>query len=98
MKARKQPKSGKYPPHKPNAAVLRDALVSPSKELLEKGPMIRTQIYLSRTEHDFVQAEAARLGQPMAAVIRNLIDEKMEIPDAVWTNNPMLQPVPEDPD
>jgi hypothetical protein len=97
MKARKQPKSGKYPPHKQNPAMLQDALALPSKELLEKGPMIRTQIYLSRTEHDFVQAEASRLGQPMAAVIRNFIDEKMEIPDDVWTNNPMLDQ-PADPE
>ena len=26
----------------------------------------------------------------MAAVIRNFIDEKMEIPEDAWTNNPML--------
>jgi hypothetical protein len=34
------------------------------------GTMRRTQIYLSREEHDFVQAEAARRGEGMAAVIR----------------------------
>jgi hypothetical protein len=59
--------------------------------------MIRTQIYLSRSEHDFVQAEAARRSEPMAAVIRGFIEEKMEVPEDAWTNNPMLQPTPEDP-
>lgn len=59
--------------------------------------MIRTQIYLSRTEHEFVQGEAARRGQPMAAVIRGFIDEKMDIPEDVWTKNPLLDP-PADPD
>jgi hypothetical protein len=59
-------------------------------------PMIRTQIYLSKPEHEFVLNEAARRGQPMAAVIRGLIDEKMDIPDSAWTNNPLLSP-PADP-
>ena len=61
-------------------------------------PMIRTQIYLNRHEHDFVQREAARRSEPMAAVIRRLIDDKMEIPEEAWTNNPMLEPTPRDPD
>src|ERR1700722_10975347 len=59
-------------------------------------PMVRTQIYLSRPEHDFIQQEASRQGQPMAAVIRAFIDEKMEVPDEVWTDNPLLRaPVPD---
>jgi hypothetical protein len=32
----------------------------------------------------------------MAAVIRQFIDEKMEIPERAWTKNPMLEPTPED--
>jgi hypothetical protein len=59
-------------------------------------PMLRTQIYLSKPEHEFIQTEAARQGQPMAAVIRALIDEKMDIPESAWTNNPLLAP-PADP-
>jgi hypothetical protein len=58
--------------------------------------MLRTQIYLSRREHEFLQTEAARQGQPMAAVIRAIIDEKMDIPESAWTNNPLLAP-PADP-
>jgi len=63
----------------------------------ETGPMVRTQIYLSKGEYDFVQAEASRRHEPMAAVIRAFIDEKMEIPEDAWTNNPMLEPTPHDP-
>lgn len=65
---------------------------------VEEAPMVRTQIYLNRHEYDFVQREASRRDEPMAAVIRNFIDEKMEIPEDAWTNNPMLVPTPHDPD
>lgn len=62
-----------------------------------EAPMIRTQIYLNKNEYDFVQREASRRDEPMAAVIRSFIDEKMEIPEDAWTNNPMLEPTPHDP-
>ena len=65
---------------------------------VQAAPMVRTQIYLNREEYDFVQTEARRRNEPMAAVIRNFIDEKMEIPEDAWTNNPMLRPWPHDPD
>lgn len=58
--------------------------------------MIRTQIYLTRAEHGFISAEAARRGEPMAAVIRGYIDDKMRLPDSAWSVNPMLDPTPED--
>jgi hypothetical protein len=64
---------------------------------VEEAPMVRTQIYLNKHEYDFVQTEAKRRDKPMAAVIRNFIDEKMEIPEDAWTNNPMLEPTPHDP-
>ena len=56
------------------------------------GTMVRTQIYLDPREHEYVQAEAMLRGMPMAAVIRSFIDEKMEVPDDVWSDNPMLEP------
>lgn len=59
--------------------------------------MVRTQIYLSRPQHDHVQTEANRRSEPMAAVIRSYIEERMEIPDAAWENNPLLD-LPADPD
>jgi hypothetical protein len=59
--------------------------------------MVRTQIYLTQAEHQFLQSESARRGAPMAAVIRGFIDEKMRIPYDAWTNNPMLEPTVDDP-
>jgi len=92
MKARKPIK---YQPHNSSAAELKEAAVA---DEVQGAPMVRTQIYLNREEYDFVQTEARRRNEPMAAVIRNFIDEKMEIPEDVWTNNPMLRPWPHDPD
>ena len=92
MKARK---NIKYQPQKSSSAELKEAAVA---DEAPSEPMIRTQIYLNKSEYDFVQTEAKRRDEPMAAVIREFIDEKMEIPEDAWTNNPMLRaPVP-DPD
>jgi hypothetical protein len=70
--------------------VLRDATA------FESETMVRTQVYLTRREHEFLTSEATRRGQPMAAVLRSFIDEKMEIPDEVWENNPLLDPPADD--
>ncbi|MGZ8899438.1 MAG: hypothetical protein ACXW3Z_05020 [Limisphaerales bacterium] len=59
--------------------------------------MVRTQVYLTRAEHDFLQSEATRRNEPMSAVLRSIIDEKMAIPDDAWVNNPLLRPTPHDP-
>ena len=56
--------------------------------------MVRTQIYLSRPEYDFLQLEAKRRNEPMAAVIRDLIDERMNLPEDAWDSNPMLRATP----
>jgi hypothetical protein len=85
----------KYQPHKSSAAELKESAVANE---VQDAPMVRTQIYLNREEYDFVQTEAKRRNEPMAAVIRKFIDEKMEIPEDAWTNNPMLRPWPHDPD
>ena len=85
----------KYQPHKSSAAELKESAVANE---VQAAPMVRTQIYLNREEYDFVQTEAKRRNEPMAAVIRKFIDEKMEIPEDAWTNNPMLRPWPHDPD
>jgi len=89
----KKQKTIKYPALKSSAMELKEAAVAYE---VEAAPMIRTQIYLNKNEYDFVQAEAKRRDEPMAAVIRDLIDEKMEIPEDAWTNNPMLDPTPKD--
>jgi hypothetical protein len=75
--------------------VLRD-LPALSRGLNESVGMVRTQIYLTRTEHGFIEAEAARRGETMAAVIRGCIDDKMRVPDTAWAANPMLEPTPAD--
>jgi hypothetical protein len=54
--------------------------------------MVRSQIYLTQEEYNFLQSESVRRGEPMAAVIRSFIDEKMAVPDDVWENNPLLAP------
>jgi hypothetical protein len=91
----KKQKTIKYPPLKSSAMELKEAAVAYQ---VEEAPMIRTQIYLNKNEYDFVQREASRRDEPMAAVIRNFIDEKMEVPADAWTNNPMLEPTPHDPE
>jgi hypothetical protein len=88
-------KPAKYPRAAKPAASLKE---SAAVEAGVGGPMVRTQIYLSKEEYDFVQREASRRNEPMAAVIRGIIDEKMELPEDVWSNNPMLEPTPHDPD
>ena len=90
----KKRSSIKYPPHKDSALELKETALANE---VETAPMIRTQIYLNKGEYDFVQREASRRDEPMAAVIRGFIDEKMEIPKDAWTNNPMLEPTPRDP-
>lgn len=66
--------------------------------LAPEPSMIRTQIYLTQREYNFLQVEAQRRQEPMAAVIRSMVDEKMELPDDAWTNNPMVRPSPVDRD
>ena len=91
----KKQKTIKYPPLKNSSLELKEAAVAYE---VEAAPMIRTQIYLNKNEYDFIQREASRRDEPMAAVIRNFIDEKMDLPDEAWTNNPMFKPWPADPD
>src|SRR5688572_26512822 len=89
MKKRKS-KSSKRPELREMAA----AYAAPLPSLA----MVRTQIYLTRPEHQFLQSEAARRNEPMSATIRRIIDEKMTLPDEAWTNNPLLEPTPYDPE
>ena len=72
--------------------VMNDAPMAAIVRSADSMAMVRTQIYLTKSEHDFLQNESSRRGEPMAAVIRGFIDEKMEIPADAWTNNPLLDP------
>ena len=78
---------------------------TPASELKEIAPeygvsvsnaMVRTQVYLTRAEYHFLQAEGKRRNEPMAAVIRAFVDEKMQLPADAWEDNPMLRPTPKD--
>lgn len=60
-------------------------------------PMVRTQIYLSPRQQEFLQHEAQRNGETMAAMIRQFIDEKMLVPEDAWEKNSLLDPTPDDP-
>lgn len=85
----KKKKQVSYELGQQDGCVLRDAPYVAEKPA-EKA-MIRTQIYLSRSQHEFVQAEATRRNTPMAEVIRGFIDSNMNIPEDAWATNPMLQ-------
>jgi len=58
--------------------------------------MVRTQIYLTRREHEFLQAEARRQNGSLAGVLRAMVEERMRVPEEAWDNNPLLAP-PADP-
>ena len=60
-------------------------------------PMVRTQIYLSSRQQEYLQRQAQREGETMAGMIRRFIDEKMEVPADAWSTNSLLDLPPEDP-
>mgnify|MGYP003383330388 CR=1 FL=1 len=88
-------KPTRYSAPRRTPAVVRD-MPLPITGADAQGVMVRTQIYLTREEHGFISAEANRRGEPMAAVIRRYIEEKMQLPEAAWSENPMLDPTPPD--
>ena len=51
-----------------------DALKEANTPYVVEPAMVRTQVYLTRAEHDFLQSEAARRNEPMSAVLRSIID------------------------
>jgi len=61
-----------------------------------EAAMVRTQIYLTKAEHDFLSREGERTGNGLSGVLRSIIEEKMSIPEDAWTKNPMLEPTVED--
>jgi hypothetical protein len=78
-------------------AMLRETVLVPPESVSPSRAMVRTQVYLTRAEHEFLQAESSRRGKPMAAILRAFVDEKMAVPPDAWTNNPMLRPAPAEP-
>ena len=82
---------------KSKVLILKDAQSPYKMSDANKPEMVRTQIYLTPIEHSFVRSEGLRLGKPMAALIRDWIEEKMQLPEDAWKNSPLLDP-PADPD
>ena len=87
---------GKYPAAGSASAPAPMLDTDPSLAPPESAAMVRTQIYLSRAEYDFLQGQSRRRAESMAAIIRSLIDDKMQVPEDVWENNSLLAP-PADP-
>jgi hypothetical protein len=94
MKKKNKAKVNETYPVKPaEPLVLNDALTLAYTAMPES--MVRTQVYLTRPEHEFLQIEAKQRGQPMSAFLRDLIDNRMTLPEDAWSNNPMLEATPE---
>lgn len=66
------------------------------KDALGISDLLRTQVYLTREEHQFLQAEANRRGETKAAVLRGIIDDRMRVPEGGWAQNPLLADPVED--
>jgi hypothetical protein len=81
---------------KTTAQKLEEAASTYKVEPVTTSEMVRTQVYLTESEHAFVQREGRRLGKPMAAVLRDWIDEKMSLPEDAWANSSLLEPPAED--
>lgn len=90
-------KARKYSSAPSQSGVLKETMTAHATSTSPGLAMVRTQVYLTQAEHDFLQAESSRRGQPMAAVLRSFVDEKMAVPVDAWTNNPMLRPTPSEP-
>ena len=88
----------KRKPEQPSEEMLLKEAMLPYGNTLPEVSMVRTQIYLTRAEHEFLQGEASRRGQPMAAVLRGMIDARMTVPDDAWTENSLLEPTEADPE
>jgi len=95
VKKKSPPKSRASSTDLAESGLLKEA-VAAYKTNEAAASMVRTQVYLSKSEYDFLQSESRRRGEPMAAVIRSFIDEKMTVPEQAWEKNPLLDPPADD--
>ena len=68
--------------------------VAESKDELKE--MVRTQIYLTPQQRDFLRSEGRRRGVSMAAAIRAMVEEKMKPAGDAWQGNSLLESAAED--
>jgi len=62
----------------------------------EPKEMVRTQIYLTPQQRDFLRSEGLRRGVSMAAAIRAMVEEKMRPGGGGWVGSPLLEATAED--
>lgn len=59
--------------------------------------LVRTQVYLSVEQRDFLRDEGQKRGVSMAAALRGIINERMKPSVVHWEGNPLLDDVVVDP-
>ena len=59
--------------------------------------LVRTQVYLSVEQRDFLRDEGQKHGVSMAAALRKIINERMKPAVVSWEGNPLLDDVVVDP-
>lgn len=62
----------------------------------EPKEMVRTQVYLTPQQRDFLRSEGRRRGLSMAAAIRAMVEEKMKPAGDAWQGNSLLESAVED--
>ncbi len=60
--------------------------------------LVRTQIYLSVEQREFLREEGQKSGISMAAALREIISERMKPALVNWEGNPLLDDVAVDPE
>lgn len=60
--------------------------------------LVRTQVYLSVEQRDFLREEGQKRGVSMAAALREVINERMKPAVVNWEGNPLLEEVVGDPE
>jgi len=55
--------------------------------------LVRTQVYLSASQREFLQEQGRRTGVSMAAALRQVIDSAMKPAASSWMGNPLLDDV-----
>ncbi|PID81805.1 hypothetical protein CSB20_01120 [bacterium DOLZORAL124_64_63] len=62
----------------------------------EETGLVRTQVYLTPEQRDFLRNEGRRKGVSMAGALRQLVEERMRPGGSGWEGNPLLDEVAED--
>ncbi|MFK7911628.1 MAG: hypothetical protein AB8F34_13655 [Akkermansiaceae bacterium] len=69
----------------------------PAGDAGQPQEMVRTQVYLTPAQRDFLQNEGKRRGGSMAAALRQIVEERMRPEGTAWMGNPLLDEPAKDP-